>query len=84
MLVDGLFDCCSFECGAKKKNVGVGVVVGFGPSGSLCAGPPCAGPLALDHPTPHRPKFRSFFPLHPQLSFFLLSLGVLSWNFGGF
>ena len=29
------------------------------------------------------PKFRFFFPLLPQFSFFFLSLGVLAWNFGG-
>ena len=30
------------------------------------------------------PKFLGFFPLlPPQFSFFFLSLGVLSWNFGG-
>ena len=30
-----------------------------------------------------RPKFRSFFSLPPEISFFLLSLGVFSLNFGG-
>ena len=34
------------------------------------------------HP-PDRPKFRSFFPRPPQFSFFLPSLRVFSWNFGG-
>ena len=39
----------------------------------LSAGPPSAGP----------PKFSLFFfPLPPQFSFFLLSLGVFSWNCG--
>ena len=28
-------------------------------------------------------KFRAFFALPPEISFFLLSLGVFSWNFGG-
>ena len=28
-------------------------------------------------------NFALFFPSPPQLSFFLLSLGVLSWNLGG-
>ena len=35
-----------------------------------------------DHPLPDRPNFRFFFPLPPQFSFFLLSLGVFSWNCG--
>ena len=29
------------------------------------------------------PKFRAFFSLPPEISFFLPSLGVFSWNFGG-
>ena len=29
------------------------------------------------------PKFRAFFSLPPEISFFLLSLGVFSLNFGG-
>ena len=40
---------------------------------------PPADPPALDHPTPDRPKFRSFFPLPPPVSLFLsLSLWVSS------
>ena len=30
------------------------------------------------------PKFRAFNPSPPQISFFLPSLAVFSWNFGGF
>ena len=48
------------------------------------AGQPSAGQPSADNPPPDRPKFRSFFSLlPPQFSFFFLSLGVLSLNFGG-
>ena len=39
--------------------------------------PPSAKPPPPDRPPPDRPKFRSFFPLPPQFSFFLPSLGCL-------
>ena len=47
-----------------------------GPScaGPLCGGPSCAGP-------PNISLF--FFPSPATISFFFVSLGVFSWNFGG-
>ena len=81
---------CWVLCVGVGVVVGVGVFVGFGPFGSPlrrtspadppvetplrtpCAGPPCAG-----HPTPHCPKFRSFFPSPAPFSLFLSLSGCL-------
>ena len=44
--------------------------------------PSAEPPLRKTTPPPDRPNFRFFFPFPPHISFFLLSLGVSSWNCG--
>ena len=53
----------------------------FRPQLELNPKPRTLHPISLDNPPPDRPKFRSFFPLPPQFSFFFPSLEVLSLNY---
>ena len=58
------------------------------PPSNLLRCTPSSGPLSADPPPPDRPpltaqNFAFFFPLPPQFSFFLPSLGGLLLNFGG-
>ena len=48
------------------------VVVVFCAFSPPSAGPPSSGPPPPDRALPDRPKFRSFFPLPPEISFFLV------------